>query len=108
MPVHALLGGQVRDHIKRVFAGSAATARPTVANGRPRCVARGFTAVKMNGTEEMQIVDSHDKVEAAIANVAADARGGRHRTSASASTSTAASHSPMAKVLLQRTRAATS
>jgi len=34
-------------------------------------VARGFTAVKMNGTEEMQIVDTHDKVTRVLENVQA-------------------------------------
>ena len=34
-------------------------------------MARGFTAVKMNGTEELQFIDTYDKVELTLANVAA-------------------------------------
>ena len=33
------------------------------------CGARGFSAVKMNATEEMQFVDSHAKVDAVVARV---------------------------------------
>jgi galactonate dehydratase len=35
------------------------------------CGSRGFTAVKMNATEEMQFIDSHAKVDATIARVGA-------------------------------------
>ena len=35
------------------------------------CGARGFTAVKMNATEEMQFVDSHAKVDAVLERVGA-------------------------------------
>src|SRR5690606_20743607 len=34
-------------------------------------VALGFTALKMNGAEEMQIVDSHARIDAVVENVAA-------------------------------------
>ena len=33
-------------------------------------VARGFKAIKMNGCEEMQIVDSYDKIEKAVETIA--------------------------------------
>src|SRR5262249_37601428 len=42
-----------------------------VAAAAREAVARGFTAVKMNGTSECQIVDTWDPVRAAIDNVAA-------------------------------------
>ena len=51
--------------------GSAAIVRLTRQRPRKRAVDRGFTAVKMNGTEELQIIDTCDKVEAALERVAA-------------------------------------
>ena len=38
---------------------------------RKRRSSRGFTAVKMNGTEELQFLDTFEKVDLALANVAA-------------------------------------
>ncbi len=70
VPVHALLGGQLRDRI-RVYSWIGGDRPAQVAEAARSVVARGFSAVKMNGTEEMQFVDSHAKIDAAIANVAA-------------------------------------
>ncbi|HEX4262367.1 MAG TPA: galactonate dehydratase [Acetobacteraceae bacterium] len=70
VPVHALLGGQLRDRI-RVYSWIGGDRPADVATAARAVVARGFTAVKMNGTEEMQFVDSHARVDAAVANVAA-------------------------------------
>jgi galactonate dehydratase len=63
-------------------------------------VARGFTAVKMNGTEELQFVDSYEKVEAALANVAAvrDAVGSHVGIGVDFHGRV---HKPMAKVLIK-------
>jgi galactonate dehydratase len=49
--------------------GSAATVRPIPRAAKRRW--RGFTAVKMNGTEELQFLDTFEKVDLALANVAA-------------------------------------
>ncbi len=70
VPVYQLLGGKVRDKI-RVYSWVGGD-RPseTLAQAREKAAA-GFTAIKMNGCEEMQFVDSYAKVDAAIANVAA-------------------------------------
>ena len=64
VPVHELLGGQVRDRI-RVYSWIGGD-RPAdiAAAARESAVDRGFTAVKMNGTEELQFIDSYDKVDA--------------------------------------------
>ncbi|MGH7210801.1 MAG: galactonate dehydratase [Acetobacteraceae bacterium] len=70
VPVHALLGGQLRDRI-RVYSWIGGDRPAQVAEAARSVVARGFSAVKMNGTEEMQFVDSHAKIDAVIANVAA-------------------------------------
>lgn len=70
VPVAELLGGNVRDRI-RVYSWIGGDRPADTAAAAQAAVARGFTAVKMNGTEEMQFVDTHDKVERCLRNVAA-------------------------------------
>jgi galactonate dehydratase len=70
VPVADLLGGPVRDRI-RVYSWIGGDRPSETAAAAKAAVARGFTAVKMNGTEEMQYVDTYDKVERCLANVAA-------------------------------------
>ncbi|RUZ46247.1 MULTISPECIES: galactonate dehydratase [unclassified Mesorhizobium] len=69
VPVHELLGGKLRDSIK-VYSWIGGDRPAEVAAGAREMVARGFLALKMNGTEELQIVDSHDKIDAAVERVA--------------------------------------
>ncbi|HEV2507546.1 MAG TPA: galactonate dehydratase [Mesorhizobium sp.] len=69
VPVHELLGGKLRDRIK-VYSWIGGDRPDEVAQGARDVVASGFTALKMNGTEELQIVDSHDKIDAAVERVA--------------------------------------
>lgn len=68
-PVHELLGGRLRETIK-VYSWIGGDRPAEVAAGARDVVARGFQALKMNGTEEMQIVDSHDRIDAAVERVA--------------------------------------
>ncbi len=70
VPVYELLGGKVRDRI-RVYSWVGGD-RPgeTAAQAKERA-ARGFTAIKMNASEELQFIDTHDKVDQVLANVAA-------------------------------------
>jgi galactonate dehydratase len=68
-PCIELLGGKLRDTIK-VYSWIGGDRPAEVAAGAKEVVARGFLALKMNGTEELQIVDSHDKIDAAIERVA--------------------------------------
>ncbi|WP_282434137.1 galactonate dehydratase [Acidovorax sp. Root267] len=70
VPVSELLGGNVRDRI-RVYSWIGGDRPSETAQQARDAVARGFTAVKMNGTEEMQFVDTFDKVERCLQNVAA-------------------------------------
>ncbi|MFC0408358.1 galactonate dehydratase [Roseomonas elaeocarpi] len=70
VPVHALLGGQLRDKI-RVYSWIGGDRPGDTARMARECADRGFTAVKMNGTEEMQFIDTHDKVDDVIARVQA-------------------------------------
>ena len=60
----------MRDRIK-VYSWIGGDRPSDVANNARAVVERGFKAVKMNGSEELQIVDTYDKVEQVIANVAA-------------------------------------
>ncbi|TDW25664.1 galactonate dehydratase [Rhizobium azibense] len=69
-PIHSLLGGQVRDKIK-VYSWIGGDRPSDVAANAKEVVARGFKAIKMNGAEELQIVDTHEKIDAIIANIAA-------------------------------------
>ncbi|TPO04926.1 galactonate dehydratase [Mesorhizobium sp. B1-1-5] len=69
VPVHELLGGKLRDTIK-VYSWVGGDRPAEVAAGAREVVARGFHALKMNGTEELQIVDSHDKIDAVVERVA--------------------------------------
>ncbi|MEB0286789.1 galactonate dehydratase [Cryobacterium sp. 10I1] len=70
VPVHELLGGKVRDKI-RVYSWIGGDRPSDTAKAAKDAVDRGFTAVKMNGTEELQFIDTWDKVEKCIANVTA-------------------------------------
>ncbi|MGY8534102.1 galactonate dehydratase [Paracidovorax citrulli] len=70
VPVSELLGGGVRDRI-RVYSWIGGDRPAETARQARDAVDRGFTAVKMNRTEEMQFVDTFDKVERCLQNVAA-------------------------------------
>jgi galactonate dehydratase len=64
------MGGRVRDRI-RAYTWIGGDRPADTAAAAQAAAERGFMAVKMNGTSEMQIVDSWSKVNAAIENVAA-------------------------------------
>jgi galactonate dehydratase len=70
VPVYSLLGGQVRERI-RVYSWIGGDRPTDVAAAVLERKAQGFTAVKMNATEEMHYVETFDKVEAVLARVAA-------------------------------------
>ncbi|WP_454851837.1 galactonate dehydratase [Promicromonospora soli] len=70
VPVHDLLGGRVRDRIK-VYSWIGGDRPAETAAQAKQAVERGFSAIKMNGPEELQYLDSRDKVEQVVANVAA-------------------------------------
>lgn len=69
-PVYQLLGGACRDSIK-VYSWIGGDRPSDTAQMALDCVERGFQAVKMNGTEELQYIDSYDKVDKVLENVAA-------------------------------------
>lgn len=68
-PVHQLLGGPCRDRIK-VYSWVGGDRPADVAGAAQAAVAAGFRALKMNGTEELQIVDSHAKIDAVVETLA--------------------------------------
>lgn len=70
VPVADLLGGPVRDRI-RVYSWIGGDRPNETAAAAKAAVESGFTAVKMNGTEELQYVDTFDKVDRCLQNVAA-------------------------------------
>ena len=70
VPVHQLLGGQLRDRI-RVYSWIGGDRPADTANMARDVGSRGFSAVKMNATEEMQFVDSHAKIDAVLERVQA-------------------------------------
>lgn len=69
-PIYDLLGGACRDRT-RVYSWIGGDRPSDVGAAAKRQVEAGFTAVKMNATEEMHYIDSIGKVEAAIARIAA-------------------------------------
>lgn len=69
-PVYELLGGKVRDKV-RVYSWIGGDRPDNVAQAAQKKKDSGFTAVKMNGTEELHYIDSYRKVDQAVARVAA-------------------------------------
>lgn len=68
-PIHQLLGGKARQSI-RVYSWIGGDRPSDVSRAAAAMVAAGFTAVKMNATEELQYVDSHEHVERAVERIA--------------------------------------
>jgi galactonate dehydratase len=69
-PVHRLLGGAVRETI-RAYSWVGGDRPQDVAQGARKAAEAGFTALKMNGTEELQYIDSFAKIDRVVQNVAA-------------------------------------
>ncbi|GGG86212.1 galactonate dehydratase [Parapedobacter pyrenivorans] len=69
-PIHQLLGGMARDKMK-VYSWIGGDRPADVGLAAKKMAANGFLAVKMNATEELQYVDSYDKIDEAIKRIAA-------------------------------------
>ncbi|WP_303310995.1 galactonate dehydratase [Hymenobacter sp. BT730] len=69
-PIHQLLGGRVRE-LMRVYSWIGGDRPTEVGLAAAGMVAKGFTAIKMNASDEMSYVDSHVKVDQVLARVAA-------------------------------------
>ncbi|QLC34716.1 galactonate dehydratase (plasmid) [Halarchaeum sp. CBA1220] len=68
-PVHELLGGKVRDRV-RVYQWIGGDRPADVGEAAAEKVEAGFTALKMNGTAEMEHIDSPAAVQQAVERLA--------------------------------------
>jgi galactonate dehydratase len=69
-PVYQLLGGACRESI-RVYSWIGGDRPSDVGKAAKEAAEAGFTAVKMNATEEIQYIDSYQKIDEAVARIAA-------------------------------------
>ncbi|GAF13712.1 gluconate dehydratase [Bacillus sp. JCM 19046] len=70
VPVHQLLGGKARESIK-VYSWIGGDRPSDVGAAAKAVVDQGFKAIKMNGTNELQYVDSYEKIDLVLENVSA-------------------------------------
>ena len=70
VPVYELMGGPVRDKL-RVYCWIGGDKPSNVAADAAEKKAAGYTALKMNGTDGMNWIDSFSKIDAAVARLAA-------------------------------------
>lgn len=68
-PVYDLMGGACRDNM-RVYSWIGGDRPDDVAKAALERKEAGFSAVKMNATEELQMVDTYDKIDAVLERVA--------------------------------------
>lgn len=68
-PVSDLIGGKARDKIK-VYSWIGGDRPSDIGKAVKTAMAIGFTAIKMNATEEMQYIDSYDKIDRVLQRVA--------------------------------------
>ncbi|MFB4165366.1 galactonate dehydratase [Alteribacillus sp. JSM 102045] len=69
-PVFELMGGACRDSIK-VYSWIGGDRPSDVGEAAKSVVDTGFKAVKMNGTEELQYIDTYEKIDQVLERVAA-------------------------------------
>jgi galactonate dehydratase len=69
-PIHQLMGGKCRNLIK-VYSWIGGDRPADLGKSAKEMVQKGFTAVKMNATEELQYVDSFEKIDQAVHRIAA-------------------------------------
>ncbi len=70
VPAYELMGGACRDNM-RVYSWIGGDRPADVGAAALEKKTAGFTAIKMNATEELQMVDSYDKIDAVLERVAA-------------------------------------
>jgi galactonate dehydratase len=68
-PIHQLLGGKARESI-RVYSWIGGNRPKEVASAAKEMTSQGFTALKMNATEELQYIDSYEKIDYAVNRIA--------------------------------------
>ena len=70
VPVYELMGGKCRDKMK-VYSWIGGDRPSDVGAAAKQKKDEGFMAIKMNATEELQMIDSYDKIDAVLERVAA-------------------------------------
>jgi len=70
VPVYELMGGKCRNRMK-VYSWIGGDRPSDVGNAAKEKMEQGFKAIKMNATEELQMIDSYDKIDAVLERVAA-------------------------------------
>ena len=70
VPVYELMGGRCRDKMK-VYSWIGGDRPSDVGQAAKEKMDEGFQAIKMNATEELQMIDSYDKIDAVLERVAA-------------------------------------
>jgi len=70
VPAYVLMGGKCRDKIK-VYSWIGGDRPSDVGKAAKEKKDQGFTAIKMNATEELQMIDTYDKIDAVLERVAA-------------------------------------
>lgn len=68
-PICDLMGGKARYKMK-VYSWIGGDRPSDIANATRDAMANGFAAIKMNATEELQYIDSYDKIERVLERVA--------------------------------------
>ncbi|MBE6536039.1 MAG: galactonate dehydratase [Ruminococcaceae bacterium] len=69
-PVYELMGGRCRDRMK-VYSWIGGDRPSDVGAAAKEKMDAGFKAIKMNATEELQMIDTYDKIDAVLERVAA-------------------------------------
>lgn len=69
-PIYQLIGGKARDKMK-VYSWIGGDRPADIGAAAKQAKENGFTAVKMNGTDEMQYIDSFGKIDRVLQRVAA-------------------------------------
>lgn len=68
-PIHELMGGRVRDTIK-VYSWINGKKVSDIGQAAKEAVEAGFQALKMNATEKLQYIDSHENIDEVVKRVA--------------------------------------
>ncbi len=69
-PIYQLIGGKARDKMK-VYSWIGGDRPSDIGTAAKQAKENGFTAVKMNATDEMQYLDSYEKIDRVLQRVAA-------------------------------------
>lgn len=69
-PIYQLIGGKTKDKMK-IYSWIGGDRPGDIGNSARQALNDGFTAVKMNATDEMQYLDSYKKIERVLERVAA-------------------------------------